>query len=206
MIHKIDIDHILQKSLLVLVVITSFVLVNGQSVTTRVNQIAPQTTPPEARKILVLHSPQMPERSTVAINAIRNLQSEQWLRDLEIEVQNNFNKPIYHLEMDLEFPQVVIDRDDGKSGSLVIPLMFGKFALMNPGEHAASTDESIQPGEKYVFKIPESYRKGMESHLAKNNIALSAITKIRLRIYELSLGDGTGFEMGEPFSNKQSLN
>src|SRR6185295_1194334 len=102
------------------------------------------------------------------VTAIRNLQGvEHWLRDLEIEVQNNSSKPIYYLEIDLSFPEVAINRDDGKTGALVIPLMFGRYELLDPGNYAAATEKSIPPGEKYLFKIPEANWKAIESYLAK---------------------------------------
>ncbi|MEN3333557.1 MAG: hypothetical protein V7641_2922 [Blastocatellia bacterium] len=201
MFHQVNLVSALRKTFPALIVITLFVLVQGQSVTSNVDQTASQSPTPETRKTLIYRSPQMPEKSTVAITAIRNLQGDQWLRDLEIEVQNNFSKPIYHLEIDLRFPEVAID-----AGAAVIPLMFGKYELMEPGDYAAATDKSIRPGEKYIFKIPEPDRKGMELYLAKSNRSVSEITKVTLRIYELSFGDGTGFEMGEPFFHKKSLN
>jgi hypothetical protein len=148
----------------------------------------------------------MPEKSTVEVSAIRNLQGDHWLRDLEIEVQNNSGKPIYHIEIDIDFPEIVSTELDGVSRSLIIPLNFGRNALMNRGEYATSTDRSIQPGEKYVFKIPEANRKAIESYLAERNILMSVITKVTVRIYGLSFGDGTGFEIGVPFFNKQALN
>jgi hypothetical protein len=203
MFHQANLLSAFQKTTPALVVITLFVLVEGQSVTSNVNQTASQSPTPEIRKMLIHRSPKMPEKSTVAITAIRNLQGgDQWLRNLEIEVQNTSSRPIYHLEIDLRFPEI----DNGAGGVLVIPLMFGRYKLMDPGEYVASTDKSIQPGEKYVFRIPEPYWKGMEAYLAERNMSVTVITKIWLRIYGLSFGDGTGFEMGEPVSNKQSLN
>lgn len=206
MFHKVNLFPPLRKTLPALIVITLFVLVEGQSVTPNASQTVSQTPTTGTRNVVIYHSPQMPESSTVAITAIRNLQGDQWLRNLEIEVQNNFSRPIYHLEIDLTLPEIMTTELDGIPRSLIIPLMFGRYTLMNPGEYAASADKSIQSGEKYVFKISEPYWKGLESHLSERNMSLSAITKIRLRIYELSFGDGTGFEMGEPFSNKQALN
>jgi len=207
MFHKVNLFSAMQKTFPALIVISLFVLVEGQSVTPNVGQTASQTPTIETRKILINRSPQMPEKSTVAITAIRNLQGgDQWLQDLEIEVQNNFSKPIYYLEIDLRFPDITEIDTDGINRALIIPLMFGRYELMEPGNYAAATEKSIQPGEKYLFKIPEVNWKAIESYLAKRNMSVSAITKVTLRIYELSFGDGTGFDMSEPFSNKQSLN
>jgi hypothetical protein len=195
MVYKVYWLSSVQRALPVVTAIALFVLAGRQPVTSSVSQTTSQATAPEIRKVLIHGSSKMPEQSTVAITAIRNLQGgEHWLRDLEIEVQNNFSKPIYHLEIDLRFPEIVIG-----AGAAIIPLMFGRYELVDPGNYAAATEKSIRPGEKYVFKIPEPNRKALESYLAKSNMSVSAITKVTLRIYELSFGDGTGFEMGEPF-------
>jgi hypothetical protein len=205
MFYKVNLFSAMQTLLPALIVVILFALVEGQPVTLNVNLTTFQSPVTEIRRVVIDRSSKMPEKSTVAITAIRNLQGgDQWLRDLEIEVQNNSSKPIYYLEIDLRFPEMTTTEVDGITRALVIPLMFGRYTLMDPGEYAASTEKSIQPGEKYIFKIPEPHWAGMESHLAKRNISVSVITKISLRIYGLSFGDGTGFEMGEPFFNKQS--
>ena len=195
-----------QKGFLILVSIFLIVLVNGQSITTKVPSAAQQTPPNETRKILIHRSTKMPEKNAVAVTAIKNLQGDRFLRDLEIEIQNNFSKPIYHMEIDLELSDVVSTELDGIPRTLTIPLIFGKKPFLDPGEKAEPTDKAIQPGEKYIFRIPEAHGRVIEEDLVKKNIAPSAITKIRLRIYEVNFGDGTGFEMEEPFSDKQSLN
>lgn len=202
MFHKVNLFPPLRKTLPVLIVITLFALVEGQPVTPNLGQTTSQGPTTGTRNVGIYRSPKMPESSTVAITAIRNLQGgDQWLRDLEIEVQNNFSKPIYYLEIDLRFPEIAID-----AGVLVIPLMFGRYELLDPGNYAAAADQSIQAGGKYLFKIPEANAKAVESYLAKRNVSVSAITKVQLRIYGLSFGDGTGFEIDEPFFHKQSLN
>ncbi|MFL6275624.1 MAG: hypothetical protein ACJ74G_10590 [Blastocatellia bacterium] len=204
MFRKANLFSAMPNMLPALVVIALFALVNGQSVTTSINRIASQTPQTETRKIVIHRSKQMPESSAVAITAIRNLQGDQWLRELEIEVQNNFSKPIYHLEIDLRFPEVAIQADNGATGALVIPLVFGRSKLMSPGERATATDRPIHPGERYVFRVPEANWKAIELYLAEHRLPFSAITKIWLRIYELSFGDGTGLEMDQPFFNKQA--
>jgi hypothetical protein len=206
MAYKRDVFRTTRRTLPFLFLTVLLVLANGQSVPVRVNRIAPQTPPTDARKIVVHHFKQMPESRTVTINAVKNLQGDRWLRDLEIEVQNNFNKPIYHLEIDLELPDIVTTELDGIPRTLIIPLIFGKNLFMKPDERAAPTDKAIQPGEKYIFQIPEAHGKAIEARLAKRDIPVSAVKRVWLRIYEVNFGDGTGFEMGEPVFNKQSSN
>src|SRR5437016_2774799 len=96
MFHQANLLSAFQKTAPALMVITLFVLVEGQSVTSNVNQTTSQSPTPEIRKMLTHRSPKMPEKNTVAITAIRNLQGgDQWLRNLEIEVQNTSSRPIY---------------------------------------------------------------------------------------------------------------
>src|SRR5689334_10749076 len=57
----------------------------------------------EERKVEIMKSPLLPPNTPVAISAVRNLQSEDWLQNLEIEIQNTSNKPIYYLEIETYF-------------------------------------------------------------------------------------------------------
>src|SRR5919205_3837616 len=62
--------------------------------------------PSGERKVEILKSRSLPPGTPVAISAVRNLQSEDWLRNLEIEIQNTSNKPIYYLEIETYFPDL----------------------------------------------------------------------------------------------------
>jgi hypothetical protein len=64
----------------------------------------------------------------------------------------------------------------------------------------------MQPGETYVFTIPERDRKGWEAHKKTDNVADP--TKALLTFVHLSFGDGTGFATSGakpyPFREHQS--
>src|SRR5438552_2068596 len=71
-------------------------------------------------------------RLPVNVTAVRNLQSANWIEDLEIEVQNNSSKPIYHLMVVLSFPDIRKSTEvDGVSRGIVIALPYGRLELMN---------------------------------------------------------------------------
>src|SRR6267142_6295415 len=55
----------------------------------------------------------------LAIRQVRNLQSDTWHKDLEIEVKNISSKPIYSILAYLEFPDEPV-RGDGVSGIVII--------------------------------------------------------------------------------------
>ena len=159
-----------------------------------------QTAPGE-RKARINQPRQMRAETTIAITAIRNLQGDRWLRDLEIEVQNNSKKPIYYMELDIDLPDIA-SLVEGAMRRLTIPLMFGREELIDPGQSASPTDPSIKPGETYIFKLTENDWKGVESHLANRQIQPSVIKNVLLSIYELSYGDGTGFSAGAPLTHQ----
>lgn len=193
----------IQKPLPFLFVFALFFLLSARFLPSCTNQITAQSRIADERKAQIEHASQMPEATTVSISAIRNLQSEQWHRDLEIEVQNNSAKPIYHLEVDLYLPEIDTTEADGVPRHYAFPLIFGRKELMKRGNYATSTDVAISPGGKEVFRIPEPYWKGLESFLSEKNIPISKVKNFRIRIYSVSFGDGTGFKMGRPFSLKQ---
>ena len=131
---------------------------------------------------------------------MRNLDDQNWLERLELEVENISSKPIYQMEIDMDFPDVVSTELDGVPRALVIPLMYGRYDLTMKGNFATSDDTPIKPGEKHIFTIPESDRSWLETRLAAGTIPESAVRRIRIQIYALSFGDGTGFKAGVPFS------
>jgi hypothetical protein len=193
------------KSLPVIVVLALLVLANGKS-TPFNNPAQTNQAPIEGdRKADVMKSAQMPANTTVVIVEIRNLQGEHWLRDLEIEVQNNSGKPIYFMEVILYFPDIPkITDTEGIERGFATSLIYGRRDLTKLKQRITHEDVPILPGEKCILRIPEPKWRGLEAHLARNNIQHSTIKRVRLRIYSLNFGDGTGFKVGAPYSVKQS--
>jgi len=198
---------LLYKSILPMTVMSLLIFGSGGAAKSNIGLSIKQESPGAERKIQRQHHRNMPPETTVAITEIRNLQGPNWLRELEIEAQNNTYKPIYFLNIDLHFPDIPRKLSFGAMRRYVIPLRYGRWELMKFGEFATTEDTPINPGEKYVFKIPESLCKGLEHSLAERNIPISIIKKIYINIYRINFGDGTGFRMGAPFSyNKNSRN
>ena len=193
------------KSLPAIVALALLILTRGESVLLSTPAQNNQAPIEGDRKVDVMKSPQMPTDTTVAVVGIRNLQNEHWLRDLEIEVQNNSKKPIYFLEVILYFPDIpkIIDTEGIERG-FAISLIYGRRDLGRFKQRITDEDVPILAGEKCILRIPEPNWKGLESHLTRNNIPQSTIKRVRLRIYSLNFGDGTGFKIGAPFSVKQS--
>jgi hypothetical protein len=140
------------------------------------------TQSPDERKVKVRDFKDMP----VELVEVRNLQSETWWKDLEIELKNVSKKPIYFLTAYLEFP------DDRWGDSFYgISLAWGDPKKLDLRKLASADAEYVEPGKTFVLTIPEMYQGGlrtmqrMRPHVTKN---------LRLWFEKTYFGDGTGFE------------
>ena len=141
------------------------------------------------RRFAVVKSP---ANAAVAIEAVRYLEEDNWYERLEVEVRNASGKPVYFLEVDLLFPDLVNTELDGVPRKLVLPFTYGRRNLMQKGNRSTAEDISLGSEETYVFKIPPFYRE-MKSRL-------DVVKGILVRVYSVSFGDETGFDAGLPFS------
>jgi hypothetical protein len=155
--------------------------------------------------VLITSTAQSPESATpdrklklksfkdipVALHKVRNLNSEIWHQDLEIEIKNISNKPIYYMRAYLVFPDTPVP----PGGEAAIPLIYG-----DPKKHgrtdkyADPEDAHIAPGETYVFTVPELFKKGLK---AKHEKFPEYTKNLVLRFAVINFGDGTGFIAGE---------
>lgn len=126
----------------------------------------------------------------VVLNEVRNLQSDTWYKDLEIEVKNVSSKPIYSILIYLDFPDVQVAA--GVSG---ITMDFGLNKYIDISVMAEPGDLHLNPGDTYVFTIPEQYRKGLRW---KQEHTPERMKKFGLHYAVISFGDGTGFAIDEP--------
>lgn len=119
--------------------------------------------------------------------AVRNVTSERWVHDLEIEVTNTSDKPIYYMDM-----YVFLVGVKGPEGSTIgYWLKYGRIQLISFLEPVLPEDVSIAPGEKYTFKISKSDAKSWEVLKAKEGRAEPK--SLKLLIQRINFGDGTGF-------------
>ena len=159
----------------------------------------------QERTFQVLTSPRLRANNPIGITAVRNITSENWLQDLEIEIENRSSKPLYFLEIILSFPDIPRRPVDGAMRGQIISLTHGDVRLMNKNEYATLEDVPIKPNQKLILRIPESKWKGFESVLNELNISKSSIKKIGIRVNMGSYGDGIGFRIGGvPFDHRSS--
>ncbi len=121
----------------------------------------------------------------VVVTHVRNLQSETWHKDLEIDVKNVSAKPIYSILAYLIFPD-----DSVPSGESGIRLLFGNRKNIDVRRIAAPEDPHLDPSETFIFTIPEQFKKGLKAMHEKSP---QATKKLLLRFSIISFGDGTGF-------------
>jgi hypothetical protein len=136
----------------------------------------------QERKIKTRDFKDMP----VALVEVRNMESETWYEDLEIELKNVSNKPIYFLTAYLEFPDEQLSW--GTSG---VHLSWGDPKKLDDRRFADSDAEHVDPGETFVVTIPKMYMKGLS---AKQRLRPQVTKNLRLWFEKTYFGDGTGFE------------
>ena len=133
------------------------------------------------------------------LEKVKNLNNEKWLRDLEIEVTNTGDKPIYYLGLSIELPEV----KGPKGHSIGYPLDYGRLDLSDFRNRAQAEDVPINPGGSYVFRVPENWVKGWEGFKIKEH--QPDPRKVQIKFHILHFGDGTGFMTtgGLPVPNSQ---
>ena len=120
---------------------------------------------------------------------VKNLNNEKWARDIEIEVENRSDKPIYYLRIAVSLPDVKTENDR----PLAFPLSYGRDDLIDFYEPLRPDDVPLKPGATYTFKIPEELQQGWEQFAKRRGVPKEEPKKVRLRFQSLNFGDGTGF-------------
>lgn len=143
------------------------------------------TTQSEERKLKNKEFAGMPVR----VRKVKNVQSETWPKDLEIEIENVSNKPIYFINAVLAFPDD--PAPDGMSGIL---LQYGKLENLDIARLADPEDEHLDPGKTVTLVVSDVYRHGL---LAKQKMAPGNLKKLEFWFDTISFGDRTGFQLSE---------
>lgn len=117
---------------------------------------------------------------------VKNLHKEKWARELEVEVTNKSDKPIYYLDMGLVMPELT------ETGApLFFPLRYGRGDLISFTEPLQPDDVPIRPGEKYTFKISTPEVVAFEQTEAEGKRARPKRLVFEFQL--INFGDGTGF-------------
>ncbi len=133
---------------------------------------------------------------------VNNLNHKKWVHDLEVEVTNTSDKPVYFLSLYIVLPEI-----KGLLGSKVgFWLSYGRTELIDFSTTPKPDDKAIEPGEKYTFKIPESSAKGWDYLREKEGRPEPRVLKLIFQ--ELNFGDGTGYAdtSAAPVNTHKTLN
>ncbi|HSE30326.1 MAG TPA: hypothetical protein VLA93_01990 [Pyrinomonadaceae bacterium] len=128
----------------------------------------------------------LPKHVPLKIKA-KNVNNEKWTEDLEIEVANKSEKPIYFLSFSLIMQG--FKASDGREFGFW--LHYGRAKLIDFSESLQSSDVPLMPNESCVLRIPDADAEGWESFRKKNGKPHPS--KIGLVFQSLNFGDGTGF-------------
>lgn len=133
---------------------------------------------------------------------VKNVTSERWVHELEIEVTNSSDKPIYYLDMVL-----FLVGAKALVGNLDISfwIHYGRVELKDFSEPLLPGDIPIKPGQKHIFKIPESNAKTWDYLRTKEGRAEPR--HLKLLFQQINYGDGTGFTntAGEPVNKYRKI-
>jgi hypothetical protein len=121
----------------------------------------------------------------LSIREVRNLQSDTWYKDLEIEVKNVSSKRIYFILAGLLFPDVPVG--NGEAG---VRLEFGERKSLDQHRIPESEDSYVDPGKSVVLTIAQQYTRGLQF---QQEHSPETAKRLEFRIEEIRFGDGTGF-------------
>ena len=133
-----------------------------------------------------------------------DLNNRNWFRDIEIEITNTSDKPIYYLSWDLSLPDLV---PEGRPNTMKVFLFsYGRGEFIEQNTKPIPEDIPIKPKATHSFTINEMQRVGFEEWRARNDG--KEIVRLQVFINHLSYGDGTGFTTlsALPFPFKNNLN
>ena len=119
---------------------------------------------------------------------VRNVTSDDWVRDLEIEVTNTSDKPIYYLDMRLFLVGTKLPLRDSEVSYWI---KYGRIDLISVSAPLVPEDNPISPGEKHIFKLTESDAKSWD--YPKNIERVAEPKALKMLFQNLNFGDGTGF-------------
>lgn len=179
-----------------LVIVSALVLLNranSGSIRKTQDQLGSKAKPIERKPSRRLFENRIPEHLPIKVKIklekekqFRDLNNDNWARDLELEVKNIGNKPIYFLRFLLEVPEAKI-----ADSHQVFVIGYGRLALADLNNRPTTEDVPIEPGETKVLTIEDVGVRGWDQ--ARDHRLVPRIHGVRVTIEDLNFGDGTGF-------------
>ncbi len=120
--------------------------------------------------------------------AFKDKKNKEWGRDLEIEVRNTGQKPIYYMYMIILFEDFVMEN----GAQVGFRVKYGRQELWDLEEAILPDDVPLRPGETYTFKIPEEKWRGFKT--IRDERGRGDPKRVRFEMQFITFGDGTGLE------------
>jgi len=133
-----------------------------------------------------------PFKLPVAITAVRHLQGENWLHELEVKVKNISERPIYYVRFGIAMPGVI----GPKYKTYGLFLRYGRPALISPTHLPGPQDTPIKPGGSYIFKVPDVSWKRFTDYMASIGQTEASVEKVVFRFDTIKFEDGSGYANG----------
>jgi len=116
--------------------------------------------------------------------AFKDLDNDNWIRDLEVEVKNTGTRPIYYMVLLVDMPELKFGQ-----GNMVFDLRFGHKKFMNFASGAKPEDLALKPGETCILDT----RTPLDWNEYSRDMNWPRPKQFVLKFQEISFGDGTGF-------------
>jgi len=124
-------------------------------------------------------------------NSLKDKKNKNWARELELEVKNTSNKPIYYVHVDIAMPDIIIS-----GGKFVLMMAYGRKELSFPDEALKPDDVPILPGESVTLKIPEGQLKGYEKSRDQDKM-YSDPERVEIEVNAVRTDDTYFFKSGQ---------
>jgi hypothetical protein len=118
----------------------------------------------------------------------KDLNNNNWARDLEIEVKNTGPKPIYYIYAIVLMNDYLLE--DGNP--LSFRVKYGRKELFDLAAPLQPDDVPIRPGESIVFRIDEARANAYAVNRARRNRPEPKSISFEMQL--INFGDGTGLE------------
>ncbi|HBB87874.1 MAG TPA: hypothetical protein DC047_09685 [Blastocatellia bacterium] len=125
--------------------------------------------------------------------SFKALTNEKWVQELEMEVTNTGEKPIYYLALVLETNVdggPVLVPDSVRNGRVGLDVRYGSDDFGDIVTKARADDIPIKPGETHILTVDSREAQAWEMFI-HDGIHPQA-TKVKLIMQIITFGDGTG--------------
>ncbi|HLL72149.1 MAG TPA: hypothetical protein VK363_11980 [Pyrinomonadaceae bacterium] len=125
--------------------------------------------------------------------SFKNMKNKNWARELEIEVKNTGNKPIYFMYMVIYLPDMIVNGNPAG-----FQVTYGRKELVRLTTLIEADDVPIQPGETATLRISEAQVRGFEKLIDEEKRVPPK--KVEFDLQLINFGDGTGLrsKQGRP--------